>query len=210
MYAKISNNQVEKYPVQDIRAEFPDKSLPATLTRDNLPNGYVVVQPSTRPSYDQTTHTIAEGIPVLDGTVWVQTWTISPRPTEEAAALLAQLKVDAANAIDSAAGETRAKYITIAPGQEGTYMLKAQRARELSAKNYQGPVPILIQAEMDATGATVQQACADILAQEAAWEYKAGQIETARRVGKEHVKAATTSVEINDHRDDALSALAQL
>lgn len=53
-------------------------------------------------------------------------------------------------------------------------------------------------------------ACADILAQEAAWEYKAGQIETARRVGKGRVKAATTSAEINGHRDDALSALAQL
>ena len=210
MYAKISNNQIEKYPVQDIRAEFPDKSLPAILTRGNLPDGYVVVQPSTKPSYDQTTHTIAEGTPVLDGTVWVQTWTITALPQEEASALFAQLKVDAANAIDNAAGEARTKYITIAPGQEGTYLLKAQRARELSAKNYQGPVPILIQAEMDATGATAQQACADILAQEAAWEYKAGQIETARRVGKERVKAATTSAEINGHRDDALSALAQL
>ena len=37
-----------------------------------------------------------------------------------------------------------------------------------------------------------------------------GQIETARRVGKERVKAATTSAEINGHRDDALSTLAQL
>lgn len=210
MYAKISNNQVEKYPVQDIRAEFLDKSLPAVLTRDNLPDGYVVVQPSTRPSYDQTTHTIAEGTPVLDGAVWVQTWTLSPRPTEEAATLLAQLKVDAANAIDNAAGEARAKYITIAPGQEGTYLMKAQRAREFVAAEYQGPVPILIQSEVDATGTTAQQACADILAQEVAWEYKAGQIETARRVGKERVKVATTSAEINDHRDDALSALAQL
>lgn len=131
-------------------------------------------------------------------------------PGEVPSDSVAQLKVDAANAIDNAAGEARAKYITIAPGQEGTYLLKAQRARELSAKNYQGPVPSLIQAEMDATGATVQQACADILAQEAAWEYKAGQIETARRVGKERVKAATTSAEINGHRDDTLSALAQL
>lgn len=99
---------------------------------------------------------------------------------------------------------------SIRPGQEGTYLLKAQRAREFSAKNYQGPVPTLIQAEVDATGATAQQACTDILAQEAAWEYKTGQIETARRVGKERVKAATTSAEINSHRDDALSALAQL
>lgn len=34
--------------------------------------------------------------------------------------------------------------------------------------------------------------------------------ERPRRLGKELVKAATTSEEINGHRDDALSALAQL
>lgn len=97
----------------------------------------------------------------------------------KAAALAA---IDAA--AGAAAGAARARYITVAPGQEATYILKAQQAAAFKAGGYAGSAPGLVQAEMDATGAASQAAADDILAQEAAWGYKAAQIESARRRGK--------------------------
>lgn len=97
---------------------------------------------------------------------------------------LADAKAAALADIDAAAGAARARYITVAPGQEATYILKAQQAAAFKAGGYAGSAPGLVQAEMDATGAASQAAADDILAQEAAWGYKAAQIESARRRGK--------------------------
>ncbi len=210
MYAYIENFIVKKFPILNIRQELPEISLPETILAEHLPAGYVEVHNVEPPAYDSFTQTLQEATPALVNGKWVRVWDVVPIAPEVIAANLANLKAEAASSIDSAAGVARTKYITVSPGQEGTYLMKAQRAREFVAANYQGNVPFLVQAEVTATGVTPQQACADILAQEAAWEYKAGQIETARRKGKERVKAATTSEEINGHRDDALSALAQL
>lgn len=109
---------------------------------------------------------------------------------EEAEALqhppraLADIKADALVAIDAAAGRARARYITIAPGQEATYLLKSQQATAYQAAGYTGTVPGLVQAEVTATGATAQQATDAMLAQEAAWATLAAAIESARRSGK--------------------------
>jgi len=112
--------------------------------------------------------------------------------------------------IDACAGAARARYITVAPGQEATYILKAQQAAAFKAGGYAGTVPGLVQAEIDATGATAQQAADDILAQEAAWAYKAAQIESARRRGKVAVGAATDAVGVIAARDAAVAELGLL
>ncbi|MBZ0127147.1 MAG: hypothetical protein K8F32_12320, partial [Rhodocyclaceae bacterium] len=86
---------------------------------------------------------------------------------------LNQVQAVALAAIDAEAGVARARYITVAPGQEATYILKAQQAAAFKAGGYAGAVPGLVQAEVDATGATAQQAADAILVQEAAWAVKA-------------------------------------
>lgn len=123
---------------------------------------------------------------------------------------LDQVRAAAAAAIDAAAGLARSRYITVAPGQEGTYLLKAQQAAAFKAAGYTGPVPGLVQAEVDATGATAQQAADDILAQEAAWTAKAAQIESARRRGKVAVSNAADAAGIEAARASAVAELAQL
>lgn len=108
------------------------------------------------------------------------------------------IKTAALAAIDAAAGAARARYITIAPGQEATYLIKADQATAFKAAAYTGTVPGLVQAEIDATGATAQQAADDILAQEAAWAVLAALIESARRRGKVAVAACANDVSAID------------
>ena len=98
---------------------------------------------------------------------------------------------DAHEAIDSKAGAVRACYITIAPGQEATYMLKAQDANEYRDAGYAGAVPPLVAAEAYAVGETPQQATDRILAEQEQWRQLAAIIESVRRSGKIAVAAAT-------------------
>lgn len=120
---------------------------------------------------------------------------------------LDEAKAAALADIDAAAGAARARYITVAPGQEATYILKAQQAAVFKAGGYSGAAPGLVQAEMDATGATAQAAADDILAQEAAWAYKAAQIESARRRGKVSVNAGTDVLAVAAALQSALNEL---
>lgn len=123
---------------------------------------------------------------------------------------LDQVRAAALAAIDAAAGAARARYITIAPGQEATYLIKAQQARDYRAAGYTGPVPALVQAEADATGETPAAACDSILAEEAVWVAKAALIESARRRGKVAVGAAADAAAVEAARDAALAELAGL
>lgn len=137
----------------------------------------------------------AEGRPVL----------IDPPPPSLDEAVQAAYSV-----IDAAAGAARARYITIAPGQEATYLLKSAQARAFKEAGYAGVAPGLVQAEIDATGATAQQAADAILMQQAAWEIKAAQIESARRRGKVTVGKAAEVAAVTVARDAALLELEPL
>lgn len=92
--------------------------------------------------------------------------------------------------IDAKAGAVRACYITIAPGQEATYLLKSQQAKAFALAGFAGPVPGLIQAEITATGLTAQAVTTQIMAEESAWAYLAGQIESIRRSSKQAITNA--------------------
>ena len=72
MYLKIENDIIE-YPIWDIRAEFPEVSLPEVLTKDNLPEGFYLVNITERPSsWDKT---YVEGTPVLNSNnEYEQSW----------------------------------------------------------------------------------------------------------------------------------------
>lgn len=121
--------------------------------------------------------------------------------------LLDEAKTTALASIDANAGKARARYITIAPGQEATYLLKAQQAAAFKARNYAGDVPGLVQAEVDSTGAIAQAATDAILSQQAAWEIKAAHIESARRRGKVAVSKAGDLTELTAARDAAMMEL---
>lgn len=120
---------------------------------------------------------------------------------------LIKLKGEAHVIIDSVAGSVRARYITIAPGQESTYLIKAQQAAEFKAGGYSGQIPGLVQAEVSATGATAKQAADAILTMQAEWVAIAAQIESARRRGKVTVTNAQSVIEIDEARDSAIAEL---
>lgn len=121
---------------------------------------------------------------------------------------LAEVKAFALASIDAAAGAARARYITVAPGQEATYLMKGQQARDYAAAGYSGPVPLMVAAEQAAAGDASPQAAADrIIAEEAAWSAKAAQIEQERRTRKIAVAAAADAEAVAAIRAAAEAAL---
>lgn len=133
-----------------------------------------------------------------------------PVAVDPPAPTLDQVQAAVLAAIDAAAGAARARYITISPGQEATYLLKAAQAEAFKSAGYIGAVPGLVQAEIDATGATAQQGTDAILAQQVAWEYKAAQIESARRRGKVAVGNAGDAAAVEVAKAAAIIELAAL
>lgn len=118
--------------------------------------------------------------------------------------------------IDGAAGSARARYITVAPGQEATYLLKEQQARAYAGIGYLlaevANYPY-VQAEAMAingttpTAAQYQAAANGIIAQADAWLVKGAQIERERIGGKRAVSVATTDAERQAAADAAITAL---
>lgn len=89
-------------------------------------------------------------------------------------------RIEMCDLIDAKAGWVRSFYLTIAPGQESTYYLKAEQAKEYTARLYIGDVPVMVQAEADATGVTPQQAAQSLMSILATWASIAANIEYVR------------------------------
>jgi hypothetical protein len=102
---------------------------------------------------------------------------------------------DMLNHIDAKAGAVRAFYITVAPGQEATYLIKGAQARDYIASGYVGPVPNLINAESVATGESAQVSADRIAYEEMLWIGLAGLVEMARRSGKVAICSESTDEE---------------
>lgn len=120
-------------------------------------------------------------------------------------------KAAAWDAIDKAAGAARVRYITDVPGQQATYMAKAEQARaylaELSAGGTAKPGPF-VEAEASATGLSASDAAKEIVTVADAWENVLGPtIERERRAGSLAVSAA---VDVAAVRAALLSAVAAL
>lgn len=128
---------------------------------------------------------------------------------------LPQCIVDAHNKIDKAAGEARARYITVAPGQEAVYALKKEHAESYKAAGYPADTTAypLIQAEADASGTSAQAACDFILSKAAQWVQLAATIEQLRQSAKQQVGAITDATQwqtINTIVRDAVMQLEQV
>jgi len=100
---------------------------------------------------------------------------------------------DAHARIDNAAGEARARYITVAPGQDAVYALKKEQAESYKAEGY--PVDttkyLLIQAEANAMASSTTVACDYILATANQWMQLAAAIEQIRQSAKQSASGIT-------------------
>ncbi len=109
--------------------------------------------------------------------------------------------------IDAKAGAVRAQYITIAPGQGETYLLEEAQAKAFAASMYQGPVPGMVQVEMDSTGMDAQSATNSIIQTSAAWTGLAEMIEGIRLTGKRKIAAAIDDAQAEADYQQAIQAL---
>lgn len=130
----------------------------------------------------------------------VITYTPPPPP-------LSDVQDAAYRAIDQAAGRARSRYITVAAGQEGTYLLKERQARDFAAAGYTGTVPAMVQSEMNATGATATDAANAIIAQADAWISVAATVEEIRIGAKTAIGAAADQAGVEAIRDQAIADL---
>jgi hypothetical protein len=122
---------------------------------------------------------------------------------------LADYKAQAQDAIDQAAGRTRAKYITVAPGQEATYQAKAIEADAYVAAGRPAdttPYPILA-AEAQARGISVSQIADLVRTTRDQWTQLAAAIEGIRIGGKLAVDAAADHAGVDAARDAAIAQL---
>ncbi len=132
---------------------------------------------------------------------------------------LAEVRGSAHVAIDAEAGSARARYITVAPGQEATYMLKEAQARAYKSASYPSATVAaypMVDAEAKAmygaapTAAQIQSAADGIIAQADAWIAKAAQVERARIAGKRAVTAAVDVAGVEVARAAAIAELGAL
>jgi hypothetical protein len=115
---------------------------------------------------------------------------------------LDDIRAVAKAAIDVAAGRARARYITVAPGQEAVYVLKAAEADA-------GGGPILA-AEAKARGITLDEMAALVRDTRDRWIAIAAQIEAIRASGKLAVDAAESHAAVDAARDEALARLREV
>lgn len=105
---------------------------------------------------------------------------------------LDEIKSAAAARIDAAAGRARGRYITVAPGQDATYLAKALEADDyvaLGRPSNETQFPIL-RAEAEARGITVSELADLVRATRDQWIQLAAAIEAIRIGGKLAVDAA--------------------
>lgn len=103
---------------------------------------------------------------------------------------------------DQLAGETRALFLTVSPGQELTYLMKLNEAKIFP----NSPTP-WIDSEALATGKTVQEVVQTILQTAQAWEIVGSQIEAARMKAKQIIKNATSVKEMYDAKNELQTTL---
>ena len=118
-------------------------------------------------------------------------------------------KTYAKRTIDRYAGNIRGKFVTTVPGQEMTYQEKAEQAADYVAASYPADTSNFpfIQAEIDATSKTKEQAADDILSQRATWITIGAAIEQHRLSGKKQVDEASTEEDVKNIVDSTIALL---
>lgn len=131
---------------------------------------------------------------------------------------LLETKIHLKANIDNVAEYMRLQYITAGAGQAMAYLDKSDEAADYKAAGYPtgtGSPPTLtnypfVQAEVNATGKTNQDAADDILTERSNWIAKASAIEEERIKGKKAVDDAGDDTTARDARSTACAALQAL
>lgn len=127
---------------------------------------------------------------------------------------LARAIIVANKAIDDAAGAARARYITISPGQEATYIAKEVECRAYAAAGYPSNTASMeylwVKAEASALGVTNTVAADTIITQANQWVYVGSTIEKVRRTGKLSVGAKLSKAEVEAQATATITALSSI
>jgi hypothetical protein len=113
----------------------------------------------------------------------------------------ATVKADAIARVNTIAGECRAKYLTVVPGQAETYLLKADelRAYDLAVAANAPIVPSdypILSTEALATGTTLEATVALVRETRAQWLQLAAVVEGIRRGAIVAIEAASTEAAV--------------
>lgn len=111
------------------------------------------------------------------------------------APLLARAKANAAVRVNAEAGAFRGRFITIAPGQEATYLRKEDEARRYDTSGGAGDYPFL-SAEAAATGDTLAAVAELVLTTANQWVPLGAAIEGQRRAALKNIALAATLSEV--------------
>lgn len=126
-----------------------------------------------------------------DGKTSVEPYTPPPQPAD-------QRRKAAKDAIDAAAGEARAAFVSVGWGVEEEYRLaKAETDAWIAAGKPADAVPPSVAVWAQARGWTAEQAAQDILDTEAAWMAALAAIRQARLLGKAAVDAAADDADFD-------------
>lgn len=131
---------------------------------------------------------------------------------------LTEQQTQAKALVDQTAERARVKYITIGSGQSLAYQEKAEEAADYIAAGYPAPSgspPVyegypFIQAEVNATGKTKEQAADDIIAAKSTWVSVGANIEEVRLGGKKNIDDAVDEAGVDSAKNAAITALEEL
>ena len=123
-----------------------------------------------------------------------------------------ETKSDLNNSIDRMAEAARRRHITGGDGQVMAYLDKSDEAADYKAAGYPADLSSypFVQAEVNATGKTNQNAADDILTERSNWIAAAASIEEERLSGKKAVNDAATIEDAVTAHDAAVTALQAL
>lgn len=86
MHIKLTNDVPENYSIGQLRRDNPQVSFPKSIPDDTLAQYSVYPLKATdRPWFAPTSQRLTEGPPTLQGTEWVQVWSVTPLSPEEVA-----------------------------------------------------------------------------------------------------------------------------
>lgn len=119
-------------------------------------------------------------------------YSVTDKPPTEMAAALTELKAAAVERVNREAGEARARYITVAVGQEGTYLEKAREARAYLSDTAPDPAHYpYLSAEAECTGQTVDAVALLVAATADAWTPVNARIEGLRQGALTSIRTAS-------------------
>lgn len=197
-----------------IEVKTYDQPITEYVTRDQgVVNGkpFLVEATIIDPPYDSATQIKTGPVDTYEGSPpeAKRTYVVEDIPGTNIVLTLEEEQQRAKDSIDLASEQARKRHITPGSGQAMTYMEKVDEAIDYVAANYPADLTSypMIQAEVNATGKTPNQAADDIIAIRTAWISISAQIEEIRLKAKIDVMAATDNASVQTIADNAISQL---